>query len=58
VAPAGTVAALEHEGRSRAEAVAKVNEFWGTPSRRWALLYGGWMVQQPGEHWARLMITT
>ncbi|HEX8867611.1 MAG TPA: hypothetical protein VF821_18275 [Lentzea sp.] len=52
---AETAEALEREGLARAEALARVNEFWGVPSRRFALLYGDWIGQQPGEHWARLM---
>jgi hypothetical protein len=53
---ADTVQALTEAGFSRDESVARVNEFWGLPSRRWALLYGDWIGQQPGDHWARLMI--
>ena len=52
---ADTADTLERQGMPRAEAVRRVNEFWGLPSRRWSLLYGGWIGQQPGEHWARLM---
>lgn len=52
-----TAAALEDLGLSRAEAIAKVNAFWGVASRRYSLLYGGWIEGQPGEHWARLMTT-
>lgn len=54
---ADTVQALTESGLAREESVARVNEFWGLPSRRWALLYGGWIEQQTGEHWAQLMIT-
>ncbi|MEU0883486.1 hypothetical protein ABZ345_33175 [Lentzea sp. NPDC005914] len=55
-AMAETAEALGREGLTRQEAVARVNEFWGEPSRRWALLYGGWIGQQTGEHWARLIV--
>ena len=54
---ADIAATLERRGLSRAEAVRRVNEFWGEPSRRWALLYGDWIGRQSGEHWARLMTT-
>lgn len=54
---ADTVRALTEQGLSREESVRKVNEFWGLPSRRWSLLYGGWIGQRPGEHWARLITT-
>jgi hypothetical protein len=54
---ADTVRALTEQGMSREESVAKVNEFWGVLSRRWALLYGDWIGGQPGKHWARLMTT-
>ena len=54
---ADTVRALTETGLSRDESVARVNEFWGLPSRRWALLYGDWIGRQPGEHWARLITT-
>ena len=54
---ADSVRALVAQGWSREESVRRVNEFWGLPSRRWALLYGGWIGRQPGEHWARLMTT-
>lgn len=54
---ADTVRALTETGLSRDESVAKVNEFWGVPSRRWALLYGDWISRQSGEHWARLITT-
>ncbi|WP_112230144.1 hypothetical protein [Lentzea atacamensis] len=52
-----TARALTAQGLPRDESVRKVNEFWGEPSRRWALLYGGWIGRRPGEHWARLMTT-
>lgn len=54
---ADTVQALTDQGWDRDESVRKVNEFWGLPSRRWALLYGDWIGRQPGEHWARLITT-
>lgn len=54
---ADTAAALEDLGLSRAEAIVKVNAFWAVPSRRYSLLYGGWIGRQSGEHWARLMTT-
>lgn len=54
---ADTAMALTAQGLSRDESVRKVNEFWGLPSRRWALLYGDWIGRQPGEHWAHLMTT-
>jgi hypothetical protein len=52
---AETAGTLERRGLSRAEAVHGVNEFWGVPSRRWALLYGDWIGRQSAEHWARLV---
>jgi hypothetical protein len=55
---ADTVDALCALGLSRDESVARVNEYWGEPGRRWSLLYGGWIEQWPGEHWARLMTTS
>ncbi len=55
---ADTADVLEREGLSRDESVARVNEFWSEPNRRWALLYGGWIGRHPAEHWARLMTTT
>ncbi|WP_189257390.1 hypothetical protein [Lentzea flava] len=54
---ADTVQALTDQGLPWDESVRKVNEFWGLPSRRWALLYGDWIGQRPGEHWARLITT-
>ncbi|GAB2806401.1 hypothetical protein [Lentzea nigeriaca] len=54
---ADTVQALTDLGWDRDESVRKVNEFWGLPSRRWALLYGDWIGRQPGEHWAKLITT-
>ncbi|WP_157985174.1 hypothetical protein [Lentzea terrae] len=54
---ADTAETLERQGLSRVEAVRKVNEFWGQPSRRWALLYGDWIGQRHGEHWAKLITT-
>ena len=54
---ADTAAALEELGLSRDEATAKVNAFWGVASRRYSLLYGGWIGRQSGEHWARLITT-
>lgn len=52
---AETAGVLEREGLSRDESVARVNEYWSEPNRRWALLYGGWLGRHPAEHWARLM---
>jgi hypothetical protein len=52
---ADTAETLERQGLSREEALRGVNEFWGVPSRRWALLYGGWIGRQSAEHWARLV---
>lgn len=54
---ADTVRVLTEQGLARDESVRKVNEFWGVPSRRWALLYGDWIGRRPGEHWARLITT-
>ncbi|WP_156213443.1 hypothetical protein [Lentzea aerocolonigenes] len=52
---ADTTEALKRQGHSEEDAVALVNEFWAEPGRRWALLYGDWIGQQTGEHWARLL---
>ncbi|MEV6242264.1 hypothetical protein [Lentzea sp. NPDC051838] len=52
---ADTTEALKRQGHSEVDAVALVNEFWAEPGRRFALLYGDWIGQQTGEHWARLL---
>jgi hypothetical protein len=53
---ADTVEALTAAGVPRAEATARVNAFWREPSRRYSLLYGGWIGQQDGAQWARAII--
>lgn len=54
-AMAGTAQVLTGKGLTKDEARQRVNEFWGVPSRRWALLYGDWIGRHPAGHWARLM---
>lgn len=53
---AETAETLERQGLSREESLRRVNEFWGEPSRRWALLYGDWIGKQQAGHWAQLII--
>lgn len=50
-----TADALVVRGVPREEAVARINEFWADSSRRYSLLYGGWIGQQSGAEWASRM---
>lgn len=47
-----TADALVGRGVARHEAVARINAFWADSSRRYSLLYGGWIGQQSGAEWA------
>ena len=51
-----TVEALTASGMPREEATARVNAFWRAPSRRYSLLYGGWIGHTDGGQWARAII--
>lgn len=50
-----TADALVERGVPRDEAVARINAFWGDSSKRYPLLYGGWIGQQSGAEWASRM---